>query len=124
MRWIIFFFPLLAFGTQLQENLKALQQIRSLIPERLWYEEFSILVDRSGFREALSQHKSQKRGGSPVFGIACPQGYFTQTTFSGENIRILDLYQQVQFSPFWKTPHMREKLENLERQMLKTPQVK
>lgn len=124
VRWILFIFPICLFGTQLQENLKALQQIRSLVPERIWYEEFHILVDRSGFVKMLQEHRSHKRGGSPIFGIACPHGYFTQTTFSGENVRILDLYQQFQFSPFWKTPRMREKLESLERKMLKTAQVK
>lgn len=123
MRWIVFIFPFFLFGAQLQENLKALQQIRSLVPERIWYEEFSILVDRVGFRKILCDHKSHKRGGGPVFGIACPQGYFIQSTFSGENVRILDLYQQFQFSPFWKTPPMRGKLESLERQILKINQA-
>lgn len=123
MRWIVYLFPFFLYCTQLQENLKALQQIRSLVPERIWYEEFSILVDRAGFKKMLRDHKSHKRGGEPVFGIACPGGYFIQSTFSGENVRILDLYQQFQFSPFWKTPAMRETLESLERKILKSNQT-
>lgn len=124
MRWIAFLLPIFAYGTQLQENLKALQQIRSLVPERIWYEEFNILVDRNGFRQALCEREKRQKEHEPVFGIAHPQGYFLQVTFSGENVRILDLYQQFQFSPFWKTPVLRGQLEALERKILKTPQVK
>jgi hypothetical protein len=101
----------------ISEQLEALQQLRTLIPERVWYQEFSILVDQKGFEEQanlLMDHKKRESTIQSSVSIAESKDYFLSSTMSGENVRILDSYQQFEQSPFWHYPEMMDKLEWLE----------
>lgn len=95
---------------------EALQQIRSLIPERNWEQEFDVLIDRKGFRKALS-HWNRSKKFSPTFTTS--RKFFLKSTFAGENIRIFDRYEEFAFSPFWKYPPRLRNLRSLEAQVLK-----
>lgn len=97
----------------INDALIAEQQLRTEIPERLWVQEFSFLFDRSAFKSHLKEmirHKNNQVG----FSLGKSRDYFLQATMSGENIRLLDRYQEFEQSPFWRTPDMMERLEWLE----------
>lgn len=101
---------------------ESLQQLRSLIPERIWNQEFSILIDRKGFRSAVHDwisHPKKEVLQMPDFALACSRYFLLRSTTSGENVRLLDLYEEFQFSPFWKTPVMMGDLESHENQTMK-----
>ncbi len=102
---------------------EALQQVRSLIPERIWEQEFSIYVDRKAFKNAFRKWNSMKHHRDLMhktcFHLAGSKRYFLKSTFSGENARILDLYQEFEWSPYWKTPLRVEDLRGLEKQIYK-----
>ena len=96
---------------------KSLQQLRSLIPERVWEQEFTVKVNRKAFRKAIDKWSSRNK--RDEMGMSCTalgknQGYFLKSTFSGENVRLLDRYQEFQTSPFWNNPPMMDDLRNLE----------
>jgi filamentous hemagglutinin family protein len=99
------------------DALAALQQLRTLMPERLWVQEFSILIDQNAFIDHLNiLIKPSKRESAIAsrFAIASSKDYLLRSTLSGENIRLLDRYQEFQHSPFWRTPDMLETLYWLE----------
>lgn len=115
--WPILLLARIAIADPISEQLEALQQLRTLIPERVWFQEFSILVDRDGFEKQAKQLMEHKRRESTIqsrYAIAQSKDYFLYSTMSGENVRIMDLYQQFEESPFWNTPNMMDKLEWLE----------
>lgn len=98
-------------------SLDALQQIRWLIPERLWLQEFSILIDQIAFRDQIEVLRNRRMREGTIqsrFALASSKDYFLESTMSGENIRIMDLYQEFEQSPFWRTPDMMERLYWLE----------
>src|ERR1700689_3676905 len=56
--------PLFCFGTirsDLNVGLRALQQIRTLIPERLSDDEFSIIIDQKAFAQELKKNSHPMR---------------------------------------------------------------
>lgn len=108
--------PILLFATvssDLSVGLRALQQIRTLIPERLSDEEFSIVVDRKAFIEPLNQlanHPLKESGIPSAKELGCSQFYYSHWVISGEPIRILDFYQEFEYGPYWLYPSAMEKL--------------
>lgn len=115
--WPILLLTRTVIADPISEQLEALQQLRTLIPERVWFQEFSILVDHQGFEEQanlLMDHKKRESTIQSSFVIAQSKDYFLFSTMSGESVRILDSYQQFEQSPFWRYPEMIDKLEWLE----------
>ena len=105
------------FADAIAEQLDALQQLRTLIPERVWFQEFSIFVDSDAFEvQANVLIDNQKRASivEPSYGFGQSKDYFLLSTMSGENVRLLDLYQQFEQSPFWKVPDMMDDLNSME----------
>jgi hypothetical protein len=103
------FCPVLLFGSissDLNIGLRALQQIRTLVPEREVDEEFSILVDKEAFRKALKEHSHPLReSGIPACkAIGDSHYYYSRWTISGESVRILDFYQEFEYGPYWLYP--------------------
>lgn len=120
LHFILYAFPLFFFGAvsnELQQGLRALQQIRSLIPERFVEEEFDIIVDKAGFEKPLCDLCSHKNRDMNI-ASTCITGdsghYLLRWTVSGESVRILDSYEEFQFGPFWKYPTAMEHLEEME----------
>lgn len=52
--------------------------------------------------------------GPVCLNVGSSHGYFLRSTFSGENVRLLDRYQEFQTSPFWNNPDMLDDLNRLE----------
>jgi filamentous hemagglutinin family protein len=108
-------------GVYVEQTQNALQQLGSVIPERLWYQRFAILIDQNRFH---ATHKNLP-GHANHFGLDAAvsvgesQYYFMQNTVSGDTIRINDDYQQFLDSPYWKNPIGMEKLTNLQNKVLK-----
>ncbi len=101
----------------LNQSLRALQQIRTLIPERFSEEEFNILVDEEGFKKPLHElcsHKFRDTKIPSVCLLGSSNYYLLRWTMSGEAVRILDSYQEFEEGPFWKYPTALESLESLE----------
>lgn len=99
---------------------QSLQQVRSLIPERIWAQEFNIKVKREAFRKAMREWSGQ-------YGVSCSilgqsHAYLLHSTIAGENVRLLDHYQEFQWSPFWKTPPMVQQLMDRERKIMEAGQ--
>lgn len=98
MKWIYALLPLsslLAQSALTNDALFSLQQLRTVIPERLWEQEFSILVKDPS--------------------LALPsRDYFLFSTMSGEPIRILDSYEEFEEGVFWDTPRLRGQLQEME----------
>jgi hypothetical protein len=99
-------------GGPIQKSLDAMQQLRSLIPERNYEEMFNIHVHAHEFDLALEKQIKQS---NTTVSIGPVQGYFLFATTSGETIRILDLYEQFQFSPYWHIPELLEELRDVEK---------
>lgn len=78
---------------------QSLQQLRTLIPERVWEQDFIIQV--------------QNKECAPDM-----HGYFLRSTFSGENVRLLDHTQEFLTSPFWDNPPMLDAQKILEKEIL------
>lgn len=100
----------------IQTELRALQQMRTLIPERLWEQEFSIRIDRTGMKrevEKLSDHRLRSQNFPAVSSVGHSVSYFDRRTISGEEIRILDTYEEFLHSPYWQTPRLLERLRKL-----------
>jgi len=90
-----------------EDTLDALQQIRTLIPERLWYQEFAWLIDTQKFQSVATELANYRRGFSgtqSAISIGSSEYYFMHATFSGEAIRIMDRYLEFIDSPYWKNP--------------------
>ena len=116
MRWI-FLLPLFLFGYTISEDLglglRALQQIRSLIPERLSVEEFSIVVDQKGFDEVLNRFGGSFPAEAYLQKTCSSRFFYSQWTFSGEPIRILDSYEEFEYGPYWLYPTALHRLEDM-----------
>ena len=101
-----------------QNSQEALQELRTLIPERLWVQEFSILLDREAFVaqiQSLIDHHRRNDMMRSSFALARSRDYLLPSTMAGENIRLLDHYQEFEQSPFWRTPNQLNRLRWLER---------
>ena len=112
--WYKIFQPLTAVT---DDALFALQQLRTEVPERLWLQEFSILVDRQAFTNHIKVLMNQRGREGTIqsrVALASSKDYFLHSTMSGENIRIMDRYQEFEQSPFWRTPEMMKTLYWLE----------
>jgi|GEM_PF-3542360 len=111
--------PFFLFGqisTDLSQGLRALQQIRSLIPERFSEEEFSILVDEKGFEKPLQElcsHSRREVSIPSTCSLGNSEYYLMRWTMSGEAVRILDSYEEFEYGPFWKYPAALERLEEM-----------
>ncbi len=106
------------FETSVNQALFALQELRTLMPERLWVQEFSLLVDQEGLEKQIQkamQHPRLDTTLSPSFSLARSKDYLLRTTLSGETIRMLDRYQEFEQSPFWRTPNQMDRLHWLEK---------
>lgn len=100
---------------------ESLQQLNSLMPERIWEQEFSIIVDQKGFERVIPEWTlHQRREGMHQCRIAlpCSNEYFLRSTMSGENTRLLDRYQEFEWSPYWKNPPRVSELRALEIKIL------
>ena len=119
MRWI-FFSPILLFASvsnDINIGLYSLQQIRTLVPERLSEEVFSIRVDRDAFEKAFAKrpsHSMQQPGIASMPGIGTSHFYYSRMIFSGEPMRILDAYQEFEYVPYWMYPTALNKLYDME----------
>lgn len=102
-----------AAGNETSKTLEALQQLDSLMPERLWVQEFSIVLNLQDFQEQIKRMMGHRRREKAFFALAESDDYLLRATMSKENIRILDHYQEFEHSPFWKGPD--ETLKNQSR---------
>lgn len=94
-------------------GLRGLQQIRTLVPERLVDEEFAIVVDRKAFEQPLKKLSSHPLRESVIpcaQGIGTSRFYYLHWTISGEPIRVLDFYQEFEYGPYWLYPTAMERL--------------
>lgn len=100
---------------------ESLQQLRSLIPERIWEQEFQIQVNRRAFMRSAARWLGHQKKDfiSSCVAVGHSRQYLLRSTMSGENVRLLDQYQEFQWSPFWKNPPMLDQLHNLENQTMK-----
>lgn len=101
---------------------EALQQIRSLIPDRIWEQDFAILIDREAFKKAIPDrisHEEQCGMHKCRSVLALSNSFYLRSILSGENVRIDDRYQEFQFSPFWKYPPRIRELRALEERIVK-----
>lgn len=107
-----------AFALSLTDDtLFALQQLETLIPERLWEQEFSIRIDEKAFQKAAQKwmdHPRKEKRIQFCFSIGDPKDYFLFSTMSGETIRIFDRYEEFEEGVFWRTPKMMDRLNWLE----------
>src|SRR5688572_9879286 len=99
---------------------QSLQQLRDLIPERNWDQQFSLVVARKAFdrplHQWLSQHvHEQSICPSITFGIS--KEYFLRYTIAGDYIRILDRFEDFHFSPFWESPLFLQQLYELKKKV-------
>lgn len=105
-----------AYGQSLtNDTLFALQQLETVIPERLWEQEFSIIVDEPAFKKAAVKWMDHKRKKiHSCFAIGDSRDYFLFSTMTGETIRIFDRYEEFEEGVFWRTPTMMDRLNWLE----------
>ena len=99
---------------------ESMQQLRSLIPERIWEQEFDIVVDCEAFEKALPEwSRSEKRThmDRSRYSFAHSSRFYLRSVLSGEYVRINDRYEEFQFSPFWKNPPRVAELRALEKQV-------
>jgi hypothetical protein len=105
-----------------QNTLYGLQELRTVIPERLWQEEFALLVDTKAFEEATCQTKESSIWDSkyePSIGICPSEYYFLYAATTGETIRLDDRYLQFLNSPYWNAPEVVRQLYYLQRNHIK-----
>jgi hypothetical protein len=115
--YFFFFLSSFLFSDETANTLNAMQQLRTLMPERLWVQEFNIRIDRKGFKEyaqKMIDRRERERAIDYGFAVGRSHKYLLRSTMSGENIRILDLYQEFEESPFWKTPELIAELRQME----------
>jgi hypothetical protein len=108
----------------IQNALYGLQQLRTVIPERLWKEEFAVLVDRKAFQEVADQACSPLCWDStyePTVGVGSSHYYFLYAATTGETIRLDDQYLQFLNSPYWNTPEAIRRLFYLQHNYMKVP---
>jgi hypothetical protein len=105
-----------------QNTLYGLQELRTVIPERLWQEEFALLVDTKAFEEVASQTKESSIWDSrfePTVEIGPSEYYFLYAATTGETIRLDDRYLQFLNSPYWNAPEVVRQLYYLQRNYMK-----
>lgn len=113
--WYAFFAATGLFASQTSDTLYGLQQIRDLMPERLWVQEFSILVDRSALKASVKKNLERKgRLMRSCCSLSYTEEFLLRSTMSGANIRMLDRYQEFEQSPFWRYPEAMDRLYQLE----------
>lgn len=98
------------------DTLFALQQLETVIPERLWEQEFSISIDEAAFKKAAVKWMDHRRKGKKIessFTIGDSRDYFLFSTMTGETIRIFDRYEEFEEGVFWRTPAMMDRLSRL-----------
>ncbi len=113
----LFFLASALFADETAKTLNAMQQLRTLMPERLWIQEFSIRVDRKAFKDHIAkmmERRERERVADYGYALARSRDYLLRSTMSGENIRIHDFYQEFEESPFWRTPDAMNRLYRLE----------
>lgn len=109
---------------EIDRGLDAMQQLRTLMPERLWVQEFSILVKRKAFQDHLTKLMNRRWTDpsiKPSYVLAQADYYFLKSTMSGEFAQITDIYQEFEESPFWKNPLMVASLKQMEKAELAIP---
>ncbi|MBI5273011.1 MAG: hypothetical protein HY861_03405 [Chlamydiia bacterium] len=115
----VLFFPMLLSATVLHDlniGLQSLQQVRTLIPERFFEEEFAIIVDQKAFAkacDALASNAFQEPHMRVVRWLASSQLYYSHWTLSGEPVRILDSYQEFEYGPYWLYPTAMRQLQEM-----------
>lgn len=100
-----------------EDTLFALQQLDTLMPERLWEQEFSIRIDSRAFEKAvrtMMEHQRREKTIQSRFAVAESRDYFLFSTMSGESVRISEQYQEFEEGVFWRTPTMMDTLTWLE----------
>ena len=102
-------FSLQAGKSPVQRSVDSMQQLRSLIPERNWEQMFNVTIDESAFEQQF-----EKEAPLDAYQTTSGQNFFLFATTSGEALRILDLYNQFQFSPYWHIPELLEELREIE----------
>lgn len=103
-------------GLYVGETLYSLQQLWSVIPERLWYQRFAILLNQSRFKAAVKGYAARPLliESDPIMGFGTSSYYSLQNTVSGDPIGMSDDYVQFLNSPYWKTPDELLQLNNLQ----------
>jgi hypothetical protein len=102
--------------------LYGLQQLRTVIPERLWMEEFALVIDKREFEEIASRISDvplQDPVYPPTVGLGSTEYYFLYAATTGETIRLDDRYLQFLDSPYWNTPEAVRKLYYLQHNHMK-----
>jgi hypothetical protein len=103
-------------------TLYGLQQLRTVIPERLWSQEFALLVDKQAFQKAADEACKSNFWDSdqrPMIGVGSSGYYFLYAATTGETIRLDDRYLQFLNSPYWNTPERIRKLFYLQHNYMK-----
>lgn len=98
-------------GLYVEETLNSLQQLGSVIPERLWYQRFAIF--NKSVADKFPTH-ALFDDTYPTVSMGASRYYSLQNTVIGDPIRICDDYQEFLDSPYWKTPNGTEQLTNLQ----------
>lgn len=98
----------------IQNTLYGLQQLRTVIPERLWSDEFAVIVDQAAFAKVASEEKTPPAKTDALYptyvGISSSDYYFLYAVTSGEPIRLDDRYLRFINSPYWNSPEAIRKL--------------
>lgn len=103
-------------------TLYGLQQLRTVIPERLWSQEFALLVDKEAFQKAADDECKSTFwdcAHKPTMGVGSSGYYFLYAATTGETIRLDDRYLQFLNSPYWNTPERVRKLYYLQHNYMK-----
>ncbi len=80
----------------------------------MWQEEFTVKVDRRAFKKAAESWKTKKNMIASCENISQDRNFYIRSTFSGENIRMLDHYQEFLATPFWNYPSAVESLHEMQ----------
>jgi len=99
-----------------------LQQMRTEIPERLWKEEFALLIDKSEFEQREAEVKEPALCDSrypSTIGVGSSEYYFLYAATTGETIRLEDPYLEFLNSPYWNTPEAVRHLYYLQHHYMK-----
>lgn len=99
----------------------SMQQLQSLIPERIWEQDFAVIVHAEAYQKVLP--KWMEKHSKDLFDTPCSvlgesRFYFVRNTLSGDGVRILDRFEDFQYSPFWKLPEKMHALDELEKKEL------
>jgi hypothetical protein len=92
---------------------ESLQQLNSLMPERIWEQEFDMRLDCAAFEKKIGEWLS---GQECSYTVARTNRYFLKTTMSGETSRLFDRYEEFEWSPYWKNLPQLNEFYSLERE--------